>query len=65
LWAPAPGEETRRLIRQKAEEARERAGDAARHGREFVDRQRDTFATAIERGKEAYHRTRGAEEEQA
>jgi gas vesicle protein len=63
LWAPASGEETRRVIREKAGEAREKANEAARQGREFIDRQRETFGTAIERGKEAYHRARGAEEQ--
>ena len=63
LWAPTSGDETRRLIREKADEARQKAGDAARQGREFVDRQRETLGTAIERGKEAYHRARNAEEQ--
>ena len=34
----------------------ERAGDAARQGREFVSRGRDSLATAIDRGREAYER---------
>jgi gas vesicle protein len=63
LWAPAAGEETRRLLREKADEAREKANEAARTGREFVDRQRGNLSTAIERGKEAYHRARTTEEQ--
>lgn len=63
LWAPASGEETRRLIREKADEARAKANDAARTGREYVDRQRENLSTALERGKEAYHRARSPEEQ--
>jgi len=54
LSAPASGAETRRRIGEKAREGRERATEAARQGREFVDRQRETITTAIERGREAY-----------
>ena len=56
LWAPGAGEETRQLLNEKAREGRERAGDAARQGREFVSRQRDTISTALDRGREAYDR---------
>lgn len=59
LMAPATGEEIRRKLGDKAREGRERAGDAARQGREFVNRQRDTFSSAIERGREAYNQARG------
>jgi gas vesicle protein len=62
LLAPQTGEETRRLLAQKAREGREKAGEAAQKGKEFVDRQRENVATAIERGKEAYQRARGPEE---
>lgn len=65
LWAPQTGEETRRQLAERAREGRERAGEAAQRGREFVDRQRDQLAGAIERGREAYQRARGTEEEQA
>jgi gas vesicle protein len=59
LWAPATGEETRRFVAERAREGREKAADAARQGREFVDRQRDTVAQAIEKGREAYRQARG------
>jgi gas vesicle protein len=59
LWAPGPGEETRRLLNEKAREGRGRATDAARQSREFVSRQRDSLTTAVERGREAYQRTQG------
>ena len=62
LWAPQTGEETRRLLADKAREGREKAAEAAQKGKEFVDRQRDTLHTALDRGKEAYQRARGTEE---
>ena len=58
LLAPASGEETRRLLSEKAREGREKATDAARQGREFLNRQRDTLSTAIERGRDAYNQAR-------
>lgn len=74
LWAPSAGDETRRRLNEKAEETRrrlnekaregrERANDAARQGREFVSRQRETVASAIDRGREAYQRTRSQDED--
>ena len=61
LMAPASGEETRRLLAEKAREGREKAGEAAQKGREIWDRQRETLTTAFERGKEAYEQARGAQ----
>ena len=58
LMAPATGEETRRILGEKAREGRDRANDAARQGREFINRQRDTFSSAVERGREAYNQAR-------
>jgi gas vesicle protein len=59
LMAPASGEETRRVLADKAKEAGDRANEAARQGRDLVNRGRDTFASAIERGREAYEQARG------
>lgn len=59
LVAPASGEETRRRISERAREGADRASEAARQGREFVNRQKDTIATAVERGREAYQQARG------
>src|SRR5262245_60227042 len=59
LVAPASGEETRRLLAEKAREGREKANEAARQGREFVNRQKETFSSAVERGREAYQQARG------
>ena len=61
LMAPASGEETRRMLAEKAREGREKAGEAAQKGREIWERQRDTLSTAFERGKEAYEQARGAQ----
>ena len=58
LMAPTSGEETRRLLAERAREGRDRASDAARQAREFAARQKDTFASAIERGREAYEQAR-------
>jgi gas vesicle protein len=58
LLAPASGEEIRRKIGDRAREGKDRASDAARQGREFVNRQRDTLASALERGREAYQQAR-------
>jgi gas vesicle protein len=54
LAAPTSGEEARRRLSDKAREGKARAGDVARQGREFIERQRETITTAIERGHEAY-----------
>jgi gas vesicle protein len=61
LTAPATGEETRRLLAEKAREGRDRAGEAARQGREVWNRQRDTLGHAFERGREAYEQARGGQ----
>lgn len=58
LMAPATGEETRRILSERARDGRERANDAARQGRELVNRGKETLATAIERGREAYEQAR-------
>ncbi len=71
LLAPTSGEEMRRLIGERAREGRDKAAEAARQGREFVNRQRDTITSAVDKGREAYQRTRqsmrgtGTPEEQA
>jgi gas vesicle protein len=60
LMAPAAGEETRRVLAEKAREGRQRASDAARQGRDFVNRQKDNISSAIDRGREAYEQARSA-----
>jgi gas vesicle protein len=63
LWAPAPGEETRRLLAERAREGKDKAAEAARQGREFVMQQRESLNDAIARGRDAYQQAR--EQEQA
>jgi gas vesicle protein len=60
LVAPATGEETRRLLAEKARESREKAGEAARQGKELWNKQRETLTTAFERGRDAYQQARNA-----
>ena len=60
LMAPASGEETRRMLADKAREGRDRAGEAARQGKELWNQQRDHLASAFERGREAYQQARTA-----
>jgi gas vesicle protein len=59
LMAPASGEETRRMIAERAREGRDRAGEAARQGRELWNRQRENLSNACDRGREAYEQARG------
>jgi gas vesicle protein len=58
LMAPASGDETRRILAEKAREGADKAAEAARQAREFAERHRGTVSTAIERGKEAYQQAR-------
>lgn len=59
LMAPATGDEVRRYLNDKAREGRDRANDAARQGRDFLNRQRETLTSAVDKGREAYHQARG------
>jgi gas vesicle protein len=58
LYAPASGEETRRRLAEKAREGREKAETIARDSREFLNRQRETLGTAVEKGREAFQQAR-------
>ncbi len=61
LFAPASGEETREFLGEKAREGRAKASETARQTREVLNRQRETIAAAIERGREAYREARDKE----
>jgi gas vesicle protein len=63
LFAPAKGEETREFISEKTREGRDKVADAANKTREYLSRQRETIASAVEKGREAYQAAR--EKEQA
>jgi gas vesicle protein len=65
LFAPQSGEETRDLLKSKADEGkdylkkqsedlRETAADLMDKGRDAVNRQRDSISDAIEAGRQAY-----------
>jgi len=65
LFAPKTGEETRNLIRSKADEGREylkqrsmdlkdTANDAIERSKSTVTRHRDNLTAAVEAGKQAY-----------
>ena len=61
LMAPATGEDTRKRLAERAREGADRAREVAGQGRELWHRQRETIATAVERGREAYQQARGAQ----
>jgi gas vesicle protein len=61
LFAPAAGKETREFLSEKAREGREKAVEATRQTREVLQRQRETIASAIERGRDAYRDAREKE----
>jgi gas vesicle protein len=54
LYAPAKGDETREFLNQRAKEGRDRAAEAARQGREMVNRGRETLTTAFDRAREQF-----------
>ena len=58
LMAPSTGDETRRRFAEKARDGAAKAAGAARQGREFVEQQRGTVVSAIERGREAYQQAK-------
>ena len=63
LFAPATGEETRDYLGQRARESRDRAADAARQGRELLNRQRDNVTTAFDRARQQFQEGPGGEQD--
>ncbi len=61
LFAPASGQETREFLGEKAREGKAKASETARQTREVLNRQKETIAAAIERGREAYREAREKE----
>ncbi len=70
IFAPQSGEETRGLLKTKADESKDyikrrgseikdSAGGMVDKGREIVSRQRENLAEAVEAGKQAYRDTVG------
>ncbi len=58
MFAPASGEETREYLGKKAREGKDKAREAVDHGREYYDRQRDNLVTAVDRGRDAFQQAR-------
>jgi len=65
LYAPATGDEARELLGQRAREGRDRANEAARQGREAIQRHRDNLTTSFEKVREAYQSARDEREQDA
>ncbi|MBS1858971.1 MAG: YtxH domain-containing protein [Acidobacteria bacterium] len=66
LFAPKSGEETRKIIKEKAGESgefikqrgaeiKDTASGWVEKGKEAISRQKDTLSDAVEAGKQAYH----------
>jgi gas vesicle protein len=58
IFAPATGEETREYLGQRAREGKDRAAEAARQGREILNKQRDNLTTAFDRAREQFQAAR-------
>lgn len=67
LTAPKTGEETRKIIRDFAEDAKDKAEEYVGHvkekatgfvdkGKDLIDREKSIITKAVEAGKEAYER---------
>jgi len=72
LYAPRSGEETRQVLRSRAEEgrdfvrqraqqAREQAAGWADRGREVLSQQKEQFRSAFEAGRQAYQEATAAD----
>jgi gas vesicle protein len=72
LYAPRSGDETRDVIRSKAQEggervrqqarrAREQASDWVDRGRDVLNQQKEQFRNAYEAGRQAYNETTAPE----
>jgi gas vesicle protein len=53
LFAPSSGTETRAYVNRRARDARDRAVQAAEHGRDVFNRQRENITTAFDRARQA------------
>lgn len=58
LFAPASGEETREYLGKRARESRDKAREAMEQGRDYYERQRENLVTAVDRGREAFQQAR-------
>ncbi|MSO35886.1 MAG: YtxH domain-containing protein [Acidobacteria bacterium] len=58
LFAPASGEETREYLGKKAREGTDKAREAMDQGREYYEHQRENLVTAVDRGRDAFQQAR-------
>ena len=58
IFAPGSGEETREYLGQRARESKDRAAEAARQGREILNKQRENLTTAFDRAREQFQNAR-------
>jgi len=65
LFAPAPGEETREILGQRARDGADRAAETARRGRDILNRQRDSVSSAVERMRAQFQQNVTDEEQDA
>ena len=63
LFAPASGPETRAYVNRRARDARDRAVQAAEHGREVFNRQRENITTTFDRARQAQRHPGEGEQE--
>ena len=61
LMAPASGEETRRMLAEKAREGREKAGEAAQTGARALGSPARNAQHRVRARQEAYEQARGAQ----
>ncbi|TAL21984.1 MAG: YtxH domain-containing protein [Nitrospirae bacterium] len=58
LLAPQSGPETRRKIKDFAEDMKDRVGSTVEKGKDFFEQKKSVITTAVEAGKEAYEKER-------
>ena len=58
LYAPASGAETRRKLRDKARAGRDRLSNLAEDGQDYLRRQRENVADAVEHGRDVYEQVK-------
>ena len=58
LFAPASGEETREYLSKKAREGTDQTREAMDQGREYYEHQRENLVTAVDRGRDAFQQAR-------
>lgn len=56
LLAPQSGHETRKKIRDLADDIKDRATSTVEKGKDFLEEKKSVITTAVEAGKEAYEK---------